>query len=54
LARVKFVEDKASFVEKVKSVKVPDVKFKVDTVKLIKSTLTKQGPVYETILEIKS
>lgn len=49
LARVKFVKDKKAFVEGLKSIKVEAKEFKVEGFVLKKSTLTKQGPVYEDI-----
>jgi len=49
LGRVKFVEDKNKFVKKLKKIKVENRKIDVRSFKLIKSTLTKQGPVYEEL-----
>ena len=51
LARVKFIDDTKSFVDKIKVLKVPEVKFKVDKVKLFKSSLSRDGAVYEVIAE---
>lgn len=49
LARVKFVKDKKNFVKKLKEIKVEEKEFSVKNFKLIKSTLTKQGPIYEDL-----
>jgi len=51
LGRVKFMKNKQEFVEKLNKIKVPKLSFKIDKIKLIKSTLTKEGPIYETIFE---
>lgn len=48
LVRVKAVKDK-TFGEMIKSIKVDPKKFKVDSFKLIKSTLTHSGAVYEVL-----
>lgn len=50
LARVKFVKDKKGFIEKLDKIKIKNVEFAVDKIKLKKSVLTKQGYVYEDIL----
>jgi RNA 2',3'-cyclic 3'-phosphodiesterase len=47
LARVSYVSDKASFINDLKSIEVKDIKINVKNFKLMKSTLTKDGPVYE-------
>ena len=50
LCRVKKISDKISvqkFIESNKNVKIGE--FQVDRVSLVKSTLTKSGPIYETI-----
>tara|TARA_Y100000310_G_scaffold43465_1_gene40562 strand:- start:14954 stop:15487 length:534 start_codon:yes stop_codon:yes gene_type:complete len=49
IARVRFVEDKKGFFEKVKNIKVEEKEFIVKNFKLVKSTLTGEGPVYEEI-----
>lgn len=51
LARIKFIQDKPGFVKKLKETKVEEKGFKVEKVYLIKSTLTREGPVYETLGE---
>jgi 2'-5' RNA ligase len=54
LARVKFVKDKQAFIENLKKLEAGKNEFLVSSFKLIKSTLTPKGPVYETIAEFKS
>jgi RNA 2',3'-cyclic 3'-phosphodiesterase len=49
LARVRFIEDKEAFVEKFKKIDVKSLDFEVDSFSLMKSTLTKQGAVYEEL-----
>ena len=51
LGRVKFVKNKKDFVEKFKKIEVDPLEFEIDEFKLMKSTLTKDGPVYE-VLEV--
>lgn len=52
LARVKFVKDKDKFIENLKRIKIEEKEFNVSNIKLIKSTLTPDGPVYEDLLVI--
>lgn len=47
LARVKFVRE--GFVEKIKKIKVESKEVAINSFKLIKSTLTREGPVYEDL-----
>ena len=47
IARVKYIEDKKQFIDKLKQIKVDNKKIEVDNFKLVKSTLTPKGPVYE-------
>jgi 2'-5' RNA ligase len=54
LARVKFLNDKQGLAEKMGKAKVPQLTFRVDSVKLYKSTLTREGPVYEMLAEKKA
>ena len=49
LARIKWLQDKRKFLEKLKKIKVNPIEFCVDSIKLKKSTLTKEGPIYEDI-----
>jgi len=53
LARVKFIQDKRIFTEKLKQLKFKPIEFTVDNLKLKKSTLTPEGPVYEELLSLK-
>lgn len=49
LARVKNIIDRKNFFEKIEKIKCEDVKVDVKEFKLIKSTLTQNGPVYEEL-----
>ena len=49
LARVKYPEDKKSFVEQIKKINVESKKIEIKDFRLVKSTLTPKGPVYEDI-----
>lgn len=49
LGRVKFVEDKKAFIENMKKIHVEKKEFEIKNFKLIKSTLTPEGPVYEAL-----
>ena len=51
IARVKFCE-REEFLSKLKKIKTPRLKFKVENFKLKKSDLT-HGPVYSDLLEVK-
>jgi 2'-5' RNA ligase len=53
IARVKFIEDKKIFLEKVRAIKLEKISFKVDEFHLLKSTLTKQGPIHEIVQTFK-
>lgn len=53
IARVKNIKDKKEFMEKLREIKIPGVRFMVESFKLKKSVLTSEKPVYEDILEIK-
>lgn len=53
LGRIKFIKDKEKFVELIKKIKVEEKKFDISEFKLIKSTLTEQGPVYEVLETFK-
>lgn len=56
LARVKFIkpEKKKEFVQSVKKIMIPEKEFEVNEFKLIKSELTKEGPVYGDVENFKS
>jgi len=49
LARVKAVNDKEKFVKNLKDIKVEGEEIEVKDFRLVKSTLTPKGPVYEDI-----
>ena len=49
LARVKFVKDKEKFMQMLKEIKIENKKFEVNSFKLVKSTLRKEGAVYEDL-----
>jgi len=49
LARVKFIDDKKTFVEKLKKLEIKPLEFDVSSFSLMKSTLTSEGPVYEEL-----
>ncbi len=47
LCRVKYPKDKKLFVEKVKNIKVENKKLEINDFRLVKSTLSPKGPIYE-------
>lgn len=49
LARVKYIDNKEEFIEKLKKIKLENKKIEVNNFKLVKSTLTPQGSVYEDL-----
>lgn len=49
IARVKNIKDKKRFLEELKKVKIPTIKFNVDNFYLMQSELTSKGPRYEVI-----
>ncbi len=49
IGRVRFVKDKNALVEELKKVKVKHERFSVNEFKLYKSTLTREGPIYEKV-----
>lgn len=49
IARVKSVGDKKKFLEDLKKMKIPSIKFKVDSFYLMKSELSEKGPRYDVI-----
>ena len=53
IGRVKYVKDKKSFLEKIRKIKIDEIKFNVDSFVLKKSLLTTNGPVYENLLEVR-
>lgn len=50
LARVKYVDDNKSFLGQIKRIKVDSRKVEVKGFRLMKSTLTSEGPVYEDLV----
>ncbi len=54
LARVKMLKEKAALLEKIKKLENVDLgTMNVESITLKKSTLTPQGPIYETLRKIK-
>ena len=49
LARIKYLENKTEFVDKVKSLKIKPIKFKVPEFRLYSSKLSPKGPVYDVL-----
>ncbi len=49
LARVKYPEDKKSFLEQLRKIKIENKKIEIKDFRLIKSTLNPKGPVYEDL-----
>ena len=49
LCRIKFIKDKSKFIENLKNIEIEEKKTDIDKFKLIKSTLTPKGPVYEDL-----
>lgn len=49
IARIKNLENKKEFTEKLKEIKVKPIKFEIDSFKLKKSILRRSGPVYEDV-----
>ena len=49
IARVKFLNNKQELIDSVKKIKINPVSFKIEHIKLYKSTLTPEGPVYEEL-----
>ncbi|MBD3361486.1 RNA 2',3'-cyclic phosphodiesterase, partial [Candidatus Woesearchaeota archaeon] len=45
----KFLKNKSDYINKLKEIKIKEVEFEVNKIKLYKSELTKEGPVYEVI-----
>jgi len=51
LARVKFIPQKQEFVKQIKEIKLEPKSVSISSFKLVKSTLTPVGPIYETLEE---
>jgi 2'-5' RNA ligase len=54
IARVKYVEDKAKFLEALKKIKVDPLTFEVNKIILFKSQLSPTGATHEPLMEIKA
>ncbi len=54
IARVKKVNDKNLFLNRLSQIKLPEIIFSVDNFRLKESVLTPEGPIYKTIKEYKS
>ncbi|MEK6945690.1 MAG: RNA 2',3'-cyclic phosphodiesterase [Nanoarchaeota archaeon] len=51
VARVKNIKNKKEFLEKLKKIEIPKMKFKVSRFRLMKSDLRPEGPVYSVLEE---
>ncbi|UZE93755.1 MAG: RNA 2',3'-cyclic phosphodiesterase [Candidatus Pacearchaeota archaeon] len=51
LARAKYIGDKQKFVEGLKNITVSPIEFEIKNFSLKKSTLTREGPIYEDIIK---
>lgn len=49
LGRVRAIKDKEKFIRKLKSLKINKIKFKIENFYLVKSELTKEGPIYRVL-----
>ena len=49
LARIKYIEDKESFIQQLKKIKIENKKIEIKDFRLIKSTLTEKEPIYEDL-----
>ena len=54
LVRVKYTEDKKQFLEQLKKIKVENKKIEIKDFRLMKSTLTPKGPIYEDLMVFSS
>ncbi|MEM1577597.1 MAG: RNA 2',3'-cyclic phosphodiesterase [Candidatus Pacearchaeota archaeon] len=53
LARIKSIKNKEDFIKKIKNLEIKKTKFLVEEIKLKKSILTKDGPIYNDIYIFK-
>lgn len=53
LARIKSVKNREKFIEEVKKIKVPKIEFEVSEIKLKRSVLTKEGPIYSDLYVLR-
>lgn len=49
LCRIKFLKDRQKFIDVLEKIKIDKLSFDVVEFKLVKSTLTKEGPMYEVL-----
>lgn len=49
IARVKYPEDKKQFLQQIKKIKVENKRVEIKDFRLVKSTLTPKGPIYEDL-----
>lgn len=54
LARVKYLEDKKSFLEQLKKIKVENKKIEIKDFRLVKSTLSPKGAIYDELAVFNS
>ncbi len=54
IGRVKSIKDKEGFIKNLKSIKVDEEELKIDSFKLMESTLTREGPIYREISIFKA
>lgn len=54
IARIKFLNNKQEFLKQIKNIKIESKTFKIEHIKLYKSTLTPKGPVYEELAQFPS
>jgi len=54
IARIKKIEDKLKFINRINKIKIPSINFKIDKFYLIKSNLSEEGAKYEIIDEYSS
>lgn len=54
LARVKFVKDKKGYIEKIREIKTEEKTITINSFKLMKSTLNKEGPIYDDLEVFKA
>ncbi|MAG16013.1 RNA 2',3'-cyclic phosphodiesterase [Candidatus Woesearchaeota archaeon] len=53
LARIKHVKDKENFLQFLKNIEIKKINFSVNEFKLMRSTLTAEGPVYDELFVYK-
>jgi len=52
LTRVKWLGDREGFMKSLSGIKIKPIEFDIDNITLRKSTLTKEGPVYEDVIKV--